>query len=218
MTNADLLAASRRAIRCSTPMVQAILAGQKTWTVQVMNPQPIGEPCDDSTMWYWKDCCWIEAGLGFPESGIEDYAMCKPGDIIYVREAWRPADCCNDPAFDCDAHQGRYMYKVDQSFCRLSRKWRPSRFMPGAAARIYLRITGVKVQRLLGLSGKEITCPTEPARGLCVVLCNEHWALVGKWKTLRDSLRTKKSLAYTDDSTNPWCFVFEFERVIPDDK
>jgi len=164
-------------------MIQAILAGQKTRTVQVMNPQPTGEPCDDSTMWHWKDCSWIEAGLGFPESGIEDYAMCKPGDIVCIRETWRPVDGYDDP--------------------------------------IFLRITGVKVQRYRGLTGKEtiaegIDCSAGPERG--VPLCNERWALKGKWKKIQNSHRTKKSLALLGDDANLWCFVYDFERAVPDDK
>jgi len=223
MTNADLLAASRRGIRFSTPMVQAILTGQKTRTAQVMSPQPIREPCADSTMWYWKDCCWIEAGLGFPESGIDDYAMCKPGDIVYVRESWSPADCCDEPAIDCDTHQGRYMYKADKFLCRHFCTWRSSMFMPEDAARIFLRITGVKVQRYRGVTGKEniaegIACPVGPEHGLYVSLCTARWALKGKWRMIQNFHRTKKGLAFLVDNANPWCFIYDLERVIPDDK
>lgn len=36
-------------------------------------------------MWKWKTCQWMDGGLGFPESGIDDYARFRPGDILYIQ-------------------------------------------------------------------------------------------------------------------------------------
>ena len=39
---------------------------------------------DETGMWHWRDCQWMDGGLGFPQSGIEDYAPVQPGDILSV--------------------------------------------------------------------------------------------------------------------------------------
>ena len=51
-----------------------------------LNPQPV---LDETGMWHWKDCQWLENGIGFPESGIDDYAPYKPGEIFEDTEGKR---------------------------------------------------------------------------------------------------------------------------------
>lgn len=47
----------------------------------VLNPQPM---MDEHGMWHWKDCQWMNGGLGFPQSGIEDNFFHQPGDFAEV--------------------------------------------------------------------------------------------------------------------------------------
>jgi hypothetical protein len=73
----------------NTPMVQAILEGKKTQTRRVMKPQPT---MNETGMWTWKDCQWMDGGLGFPTSAISDHAPYRVGDTLWVREAFKTYD------------------------------------------------------------------------------------------------------------------------------
>lgn len=33
-------------------------------------------------IWRWKDCQWMDGGLGFPRSGIEDHSPYRKGDCL----------------------------------------------------------------------------------------------------------------------------------------
>jgi len=137
----------------STPMVQSL--DFKTATRRVMNPQPV---MDEDGMWLWKDCQWMDGGLGFPQSGIDDHARYQPGDILWVRETWSfwPCwDCDND----CNSHKvwyrdsdGCFVYKAQRKKVPHEDRWRPSIFMPKEAARIFLRVTDVRAERLQDIS------------------------------------------------------------------
>lgn len=49
-----------------------------------LNPQP---KIDNGNMWHWKDCQWMDLGLGLPQSGIEDYCPYHLGDVVGVLNA-----------------------------------------------------------------------------------------------------------------------------------
>jgi len=120
----------------NTDMVKAILEGKKTVTRRTMKPQPI---LDDSGMWHYKDCQWMDGGLGFPQSGIDDYAPYKPSNTLYVRETF---------GFGCTfSTEGHIFFKADGDTNDVYR-WQPSIHMPKEAARIFLRVADVRVERL----------------------------------------------------------------------
>lgn len=163
-----------RPILFNTDMVQAILAGRKTVTRRLVRPtyradesgfkvmtnlgtgERQAEKIDDE-----------ERTFDPPRYVIPPY---QPGDILYVRETWA-FKCCLDcehcnfdpiPGTDevCTRHktpimyedkystsEGCYIYRAD--YPRPDRIiWRPSIHMPKAAARIWLEVTDVKIQRL----------------------------------------------------------------------
>lgn len=72
---------------------------------------------------------------------IEKIPPYQPGDILYVRETWMD-------------YAGRTMYRADCDKYRLESlklaefSWKPSIHMPKKAARIWLRVTDVRVERL----------------------------------------------------------------------
>lgn len=68
-----------RGIIFGAESIHGIQQDRKTQTRRVMKPQPV---LDDSGMWHWKDCQWMDGGLGFPKSGIEDHAPHQPSDIL----------------------------------------------------------------------------------------------------------------------------------------
>lgn len=64
--------------------IEALANNQKSCIRLPLNPQP---QKDEYEMWRWKDCCWMDSGLGFPESGMEDHSPYQPGDIVEVWNA-----------------------------------------------------------------------------------------------------------------------------------
>ena len=143
--------------------------------------------------------------------GIDKYGgniqYAKPpyqvGDILWVRETW------------CDRWlpdgflQGnnRYGYKADgtpsygywgnDNQCK-NNVWRPSIHMPKVAARIFLKVTNVKVHRV-----QDITEDESKKEGI-----KENFPpfMIDTFRDLRDSL-------YKNWSKNPWVWVIEFERI-----
>lgn len=51
-----------------------------------LQPQPVK---DADGMWHWKDCQWMDGGIGFPESGIEDHCMFHRDDLIVIDDTVR---------------------------------------------------------------------------------------------------------------------------------
>lgn len=127
----------------NTEMAGAILEGRKTCTRRIVKPQPAGQlyPLP-------KDSCYPGC-WGCNESNAVIRAPYQPGDILYVREAWRVAEAWNGSSRGC-----RIEYKAggEETFDDIIRlpdkegKWKPSIHLPKAAARIFLRVKSVRVE------------------------------------------------------------------------
>lgn len=139
----------------NTEMVRAILDGRKTCTRRIVKPQ-------------WEECPACKyvhneyiydkmaenvycARCGYPLEP-ERRSPYQPGDILYVRETWHKA-------YDGE----KYFYLADKMTNREERKlldydnvkWRPSIHMPKEAARIWLKVTDVRVERLQEMTLKD---------------------------------------------------------------
>lgn len=211
-------------------MVRAILDGRKTVTRRLMKPQPYSEKSDGPLFWHWKDCQWADGGQGFPESGIKDHAPCKPGDILYVRETRKCAT--GDYSYGGFALFDTYVYKADGKAkddypvysLMVEERWRPSIHMPKEAARIFLRVTDVRAERLQSIDEDgaieegcvPVACPACFGFGGRCTDCNGTGAIepalldfVDTWNhTLK-----KKDLPLYGWEADPWVWVIEFERV-----
>lgn len=62
---------------------QTITNGKEVSILIPLDPQPSFEPVGNTVMWQWKDCQWMDGGLGFPKSGIEDYAPYKLDEMLF---------------------------------------------------------------------------------------------------------------------------------------
>ncbi len=152
----------------STPMVQAILEGRKTQTRRITKPQ-LSAKCE---------FCGIDRKKGFGSpyalhtlsfnDGRYSCSYCgafvpnnkkplkcpygQPGDLLWVRETFSaPGESQLGTAF---------LFKADFSIGVSEHKknkgmWKPSIHMPKAAARIWLEITEVKVERLQDISEED---------------------------------------------------------------
>jgi hypothetical protein len=136
----------------STPMVQAILEGRKTQTRRVVEPQP---RLHDENNWPWK--------MTEKEGPVPyDCYFGQPGDRLWVRETFS-----NYRGFAEDVKPiAPLIFKADKDECDqypcdlgdeivyVSQRepWKPSIHMPKAAARIWLEVEEVRVERLHTIS------------------------------------------------------------------
>ena len=141
---------------------------------------------------YSISSCWIGT-----EIYIQKYASYRPGDILYVRETW------------CQPATHTFWYKADSSIQNVL--WRPSVSMPREAARIFLRVTDVRVERLQDISDKDLL-----REGEVPYICadgtfdrkNTKTSFLGMW----DATLKPKDRALYGWEANPWVWVIEFER------
>lgn len=174
----------------NTEMVRAILAGKKTQTRRVMKIQPIDIlPMSNERGWVTLD----KRG-GNIEDNRGSIIRCrygKPGDKLWVRETW-----C--PNYYSD---GRVGYKADWRNplpeVVAETKWKPSIFMPKSAARIWLEIVDVRVERV-----RSITSTDAIAEGINIDTENFH--------ELWNSINAKRGFGW---DVNPWVWVVEFSKT-----
>lgn len=207
----------------NTEMVQAIMDGRKSCTRRVVKPQ-------------WEECPHCKyvhneyiydemaenvycARCGYPLVP-EKRAPYQPGDILYVRETWERFECWNcegDEKGNCpkepkksvlDKTCGCYMYRATDEISG-DAKWHPSIHMPKEAARIWLKVTDVRVERL-----QEITADDIRNEGLssAAVHCGDMEIALKEWENLWNSTIKKSDLGRYDWNASPWVWVIEFER------
>lgn len=234
----------------NTEMVKALLDGRKTVTRRVVKPkysnthfefkhdkygttfielqndvegETHGKNEDDST--------WHKL-LGF----IEPKAPYKVGDILYVRETWQ----CLNPYSEKE-----YVYRAgcDFDFAKDIDKWLPSIHMPKEAARFFLKVTGVRAEKLQDMDhdspAKEgIRGYTKDGELYKFAVSDDWWIEYhGKHKkefkgTYWQDMPKNRAIAfsYLWNSTilkedmnrygwdaNPWVWVIEFEMISKED-
>jgi len=165
---------SEKPILFSTEMVRAILEGRKTQTRRVVKPQPV-----------------IEDG-----HGREIKCPWQPGDILWVRETW-----CKNPV----STGYPYCYKASEDswiYDNMEGMWRPSIHMPREAARIFLRVKNVRVEKL-----QEIMPDDVLQEGLWDV--GTETGALDSFAELWNNINAKRGYGW---SVNPWIWVIEFEK------
>lgn len=209
---------SVKPILFNTEMVRAILDGRKTCTRRLVkflsgkNPKWTG---------YIKDGSMLYNGKNEPCIRTQPY---QPGDILYIRETWERFECRNcdgDERGNCpkepkksvlDKTCGCYMYRATDEISG-DAKWHPSIHMPKEAARIWLEVTNVRVERLrdiTGLSVQKEGIEVEPNE--CAGKFDFVSELFLLFQRLWDSTIKKSDLDRYGWNANPWVWVIEFER------
>jgi len=187
-----------RPILFNTEMVKVILDGRKTCTRRLVKFLPGKNP-----QWtgYIKDGLMLYNGKN--ELCIRK-APYQPGDILYVRETW------------CSAYGGeKYFYLADKLTNREERsllnyddvKWHPSIRMPKGAARIWLKVIDVRIERL-----QDITETQAQAEGCNSGLLTGPCTARGQFEKLWNPTIKKSDTDRYGWSVNPWVWVIEFER------
>lgn len=180
----------------STEMVQAILKDRKTVTRRAVKPQPKAAlyPMPDSM-------CWPGCFANCEEERVYRPPL-QTGDILWVRETW------------AKSMAGTFMYRADDKAIMMER-WHPSIHMPREAARIFLRVTDVRSERL-----NDITDAQAKAEGVSMPLPAQKdpeyaeyiGGYYGAFADLWDSTIKPKDIPTYGWDANPWVWVIEFER------
>lgn len=196
---------TERPILFNAEMVRAILDGRKTVTRRDVKPAK----CQDSG----ADLAACE--VAGEVNGKGDVRLCpygKPGDRLWVREAWTtrqgldgvaPRDISRDQSigYIADTEEAPWLGKV-----------RPSIHMPRWASRILLEVTDVRVERLQEISADDAVAEGVDA-GICrrfvetspsrhTLLPTEIHGFAGLWSSTGG-----------DWDANPWVWVIEFKRI-----
>ena len=208
----------------NTDMVRAILEDRKTETRRLIKPPYFvaGDEDDPRSLQALRTApkgsqIYIKIGrMPYPQDPY------KIGSYMYVRETW----CSYDKDHIID--NVKYAYKAnetaesEQMRKEYGYKWHPSIHMPKEAARIFLKVTDVRVEKL-----QDITEEQADKEG-----CINSFGFIRSYDneydiphtarqdfiTIWDSTVPKKELDQYGWEANPWVWVIEFKRVeVPDE-
>lgn len=205
----------------NTEMVRAILDGRKTVTRRLVNDKTIIRNDQEiaKNLRGQFELYNVTSRCGIPQN-IFFKPPYQPSDILYVRETWT-----SDKKIYGNNVINNYYYRadgkiefLDHSGCELDFVWRPSIHMPKEAARIWLRVKEVRVERLqecgkgwcLGIEKEGIVTPQSP-----ILYASDeafHEALREEFKKVWNSTIKKSDLDRYGWEANPWVWVMEFER------
>ena len=190
-------------------MVRAILDGRKTQTRRIIKPQPTNPR--------WNNVGW----LGWDDGhGYRMRPPCELGDILWVRETWN-GDWCD-----------HYIYKADVGSAVSAGydkepRWHHSINMLAEAARIFLRVNDVQVERLNEISQSDAIdegaltcdlCETDEYKESCEKAKREGskppigYSPRERFAALWDSTIKNTEITKYGWAANPWVWVIKFER------
>lgn len=194
----------------SAPMVQALLAGRKTQTRRIVKGIPEWNyyPAHSESRLITGRVGFVNLDLPNPyDDTVDVYPRYTPGDVLYVRETYAVV-----------GHTTKhYVYRADGDRPDVA-KWKPSIHMPREAARIFLEVTDVKVERLQSIS--EVDAIAEGVFSYQDPSFNE--------RRFRDYLKPKCNFRVAKSSfttlwrsingpgsweANPWVWVYSFKRI-----
>lgn len=196
----------------NTEMVQANLEDRKTNTRRIVKPQPNA-----------YGLARLDDGSFVDADGRLYKPPYQPGDILYVRETW--AQCP-----DLFGEFPEYIYRADYAENDLRMgddttevysdfpacvKWRPSIHMPKEAARLFLRVTDVRVERLQDIDEEGAKAEGANFRNGKHVGVEEKMlrSAVERFAEIWDStIKAADREKYGWDA-NPWVWVIEYERI-----
>lgn len=177
----------------NTEMVKAIIAGNKTQTRRVIKPQPD----------------YINGRAGGRDIGDPIYKGKKVkyryeiGKTLWVRETFNDNWC------------DKILYKADggsaiEAGYKSEPKWKPSIYMPRKVARLFLKVTDIRIERVQDISEHDAR-----AEGVDLISMAEHprqatMSRKADFKQLWDSINKKRGYGW---DKNPYVWVYNFEVI-----
>lgn len=223
---------NQRPIIFNTEMVEAILEGRKTQTRRLKGLDDINKKSGD---WIWKNkvkkniCRFWNGKIEDDPNPLKVFFILtniisnktielkcpygKPGDLLWVRERFE-----TDTDGDVKFYAGNIEVKHNRAYGRLT-KWKPSIHMPKVAARIWLEIINIRIEKL-----NDISRDDAKSEGIKIVNQTEFGPLYSNY--LQDPIHyvyaspknSFKSLwlkinGVDSLDADPWVWVVEFKRI-----
>ena len=197
----------------STPMVQAILAGRKTQTRRIV---PLKNQ-ENNFIGHLLGKTHESEKLAFGrKKNVMETISLKyhPGDLLWVRETFQYGVFNNPILMD------EVAYKADgNNFPEMNELgWRPSIHMPKKAARIWLKVTDISLQRV-----KEISAEDAIKEGIKNRYNHtfqetryfDYQDLESEWRSPVSSFMSLWCSIHGEENwdMNPWVWVIEFEVI-----
>ena len=192
----------------NTPMTQVIASNRKSATRRIVKPQP-----NDTFDRHWETFAAEDGEI------IVLKAPYKIGDILYVRERF----CIGRIEYYVEAN-GRMVpyvnqwnggkdyiscaYCLDHNVCVDGVAWKPSIHMPKDAARLFLRVTDVRVERLQEMTVRDLVAEGFASPADIPYSASERF---DEFKTLWNGTIKPTDLNLYSWDANPWVWVIEFE-------
>jgi hypothetical protein len=177
-------------------MVRALLDGRKSVTRRIVNPQP-RDPYNG---------CELPSGSRV-ETLLPRCPYGAPGDLLWVRETWADisgatGQCTVAYRASCENNELDVVVGAAE-ICRLRvAKWRPSIHMPKWAARLWLRVEDVRVERLQDISEEDAKAEGVPGN---LRVSDPRVTFASLW----DSINADRA----PWASNPWVWVVSFSRA-----
>lgn len=214
---------SDRGLMFTSTMVRAILAGRKSQTRRVVKPaivehiESIGgdgeeKAARDSINIHWGRPLgddgkpdgreqWLLLSSEYPEEGcvpIGAGPAGRPGDKLYAKETW------------CRYADGSIGYLADMPQAEAEKiRWRPSLLIKRADARLWLRVTAVRLERLQDITEEDAEAEgVEPRAGAGQIARHR-----GSFERLWDELNGGHGRGFPWKA-NPWVWVIAFTREL----
>lgn len=229
----------------NTDMVRAILDGRKTVTrrcvkfLNAENPNWTGyvkdglmlyngtnEPCIKPCQYQPGDILYVRETWRVGAWDVRnqmiafDYKDGTCGELTYIHDRELFERLVNQSREDarkakCEYNGVDFIWEKGKSPCR----WHPSIHMPKEAARIWLKVTDVRVERLQDMSDDD--CEKEGLENFCKKCsalfsncntCLNDGGIKEDFKELWNSTIKKSDLDRYGWDASPWVWVIEFER------
>ena len=180
----------------NTEMTRAILEGRKTAT---RRPVKFGRGQNPAWSGYVPD-----GGVLYGSNNIPAVkAPYQLGDILWVRETW------------CESlgQAGKYFYRAYagprdemKEYAHSFNRWHPSIHMPRDAARLFLRVTMVRAERLREMVLADVLMEGVQETGVY----EDTWDL---WHQTWDRTIRPADRPIYGWAANPWVWVISFELI-----
>ena len=131
---------------------------------------------------------------------MEAFMAGKVKDIVGAAQELCMGTRTGDQEYLYAADFGGWAYSNESDL----KPWRPSIFMPRAASRITLKVTGVRVERLQDISEEDAQAEGVDFLPLAPAALTHRTSYSGLW----DKINGKKH----PWSSNPWVWCIEFRR------
>lgn len=201
----------------NTEMVQAILEGKKTVTRRPIKLDLGLADMDKND----PNFLMIPDEYG-DYHNAKDLCKYQSGDILWVRETWAFIDNLGAGVGD----NQYYEYKADtnnplpgnwpiEEKAGTCLRWKPSIHMPREAARLFLKVTDVRVERLQNITAHECVLEGISSENVLVNTPNGDFSkyTINQFSKLWNSTVKKGELERYGWKANPWVWVIDFKRI-----